>query len=123
MSTPQVATSVPPPAGMTGDMRFVGMFQIIIGAFSCISIIGAVVGVPMLISGLRAREAADAFAGYQQSRDPGLLARAFQGQAGYFKMQKIYAIVTICLIVLCAIFYAAIIAFVVKSGLTHSLPQ
>lgn len=108
---------------MAGDMRFVGMFQIVIGALSCISIIGAVVGVPMLISGLRAREAADAFAGYQRSPDPSLLARAFQGQAGYFKMQKIYAIVTICLVVLGAVFYAAIIAFLVHSGLTHGFPQ
>jgi hypothetical protein len=102
---------------MTGDMKFVGIFQIILGALSCLSIFGAITGIPMLISGIRARESADAFENYQRHSDPNWLASAFRGQAAYFKMQKIVAIVTIVLVVLMIVFYAAIIGFVVHNGI------
>lgn len=46
---------------MTGDMRFVGLFTIIGGAFACLGIITAIIGVPVIISGLRLHEAADSF--------------------------------------------------------------
>ena len=104
---------------MTGDMRFVGIFQIVFGALACLSIFGAITGIPMLISGIRARESADAFTNYQQAGDPNWLARAFNGQAGYFKMQKIMAILTIVMVALVMVFYAALIAFFVHSGLTR----
>ena len=38
---------------MTGDMQFVGIFYIIIGALQCLSIIGAIVGIPLIICGLQ----------------------------------------------------------------------
>ena len=38
---------------MSGDMGFYGIFTIIVGAFSCLGIISAVVGIPMIIAGLR----------------------------------------------------------------------
>lgn len=119
MATPQIAPGSILPPKMAADMKFVGMFQIVMGALCCLSIFGAITGVPMLISGLRARESADAFNSYQQGADPNWLARAFNGQAGYFKMQKIVAIVTIVMIVLMIAFYAVIIGALVNSGLMH----
>ena len=41
---------------MTNDMRFVGMFAIIYGALTCLSIIGALIGVPIIFVGLRMRK-------------------------------------------------------------------
>ncbi len=43
---------------MTKDMKFLGMFYIIYGVLTSLSIIGAILGIPLLISGLRLREAA-----------------------------------------------------------------
>src|SRR5207302_10257148 len=94
MSTPQVAPTgaVAPPQGMTGDMKFVGIFMIIIGALDCLSIVGALIGVPLIFAGLRVREAADGFAAYAAGDYSGL-GRAFIGQASYFKILKILVIV------------------------------
>lgn len=39
------------PEGLCGWMTFVGVLNIIQGAFSCLSCIGAVVGIPMIIAG------------------------------------------------------------------------
>ena len=40
---------------MTSDMRFVGLFTIIYGVLTCLTIIGALIGVPTIIIGLRIR--------------------------------------------------------------------
>jgi hypothetical protein len=123
MATVQTAPGSILPPKMMDDMKFVGMFQIIIGALACLSIFGAITGVPMLISGLRARESADAFVNYQRDNDANWLARAFTGQAGFFKMQKIVAILTIVMMALLMVFYGVVIAVLVRNGvMRHSLP-
>lgn len=119
MATVQIAPGSILPPKMTDDMKFVGMFQIIFGALACLSILGAITGIPMLISGIRARDSADAFNNYQQAGDSNWLARGFNGQAGYFKMQKLMAILTIVMVGLMMVFYAAIIALVVHNGLAR----
>ena len=123
MATVQSAPGSILPPKMTGDMKFVGMFQIVLGALACLSIFGAITGIPMLISGLRARESADAFVNYQRDLDANWLSRAYTGQAGYFKMQKIVAILTIVMMVLFIVFYAVIIGVLVRNGVTrHQFP-
>jgi hypothetical protein len=116
VATVQTAPGSILPPKMTDDMKFVGMFQIIMGALACLSIVGAITGVPMLISGLRARESAEAFVNYQRDNDANWLARAFTGQAGYFKMQKIMAILTIVVVALVVVFYVVVIAVLVRNG-------
>jgi len=74
---------------MSGDMRFVGIFYIIMGALYCLSIIGALVGIPLIICGLRLREAADSFTSYLGSNDSGILERAFERQGSFFFIQKV----------------------------------
>ena len=119
MATPQAASGALLPPKMTSDMKFVGMFQIVYGALACLSIIGALVGIPMIMSGLRLRESADAYTNYQTTPDPNWLARAFQGQSGYFNMQKIIAIISIIMFVVGILGYIAVIALVVAGGLSH----
>jgi hypothetical protein len=89
---------------MSGDMRFVGIFYIIIGALYCISIIGAIVGIPLIICGLRVREAADSFIAYLGSNDSNMLERAFERQGSFFFIQKVLMIIGLILIVLYVIF-------------------
>jgi hypothetical protein len=88
-------------------MRFVGIFYIIIGALYCISIIGAIVGIPLIICGLRVREAADSFTAYLGSNDSNMLERAFERQGSFFFIQKVLMIIGLVLIVLYVIFIIA----------------
>jgi hypothetical protein len=85
---------------MTGDMRFVGVFYIIMGAIYCLSIIGAVIGIPFIICGLRLRESADAYNGYIGSNDLNMLERAFERQGSFFFIQKVLMIIGLVLLVL-----------------------
>ncbi len=85
---------------MTGDMQFVGLFYIIIGALQCLSIIGAIVGIPLIICGLRLRESADSFRGYLTTNDSVMLENALERQSRFFFIQKILLIISIVLGVL-----------------------
>jgi len=89
---------------MTGDMQFVGIFYIIIGAIECLTIIGAIIGIPIIICGLRLRESADSFRGYLMSNDSTMLERALERQGRFFVIQKILLIITIIIFVLYVIF-------------------
>ncbi len=97
---------------LTGDMRFAGIFFIISGGISCLSIIGAVIGIPIIFMGIRIREAADQFDMFKSTNNPQALRMGFELQAKYFKIQKIIMIVYICLIVL----YFIIIIVIMSMG-------
>ncbi|MBU0474944.1 MAG: DUF5362 domain-containing protein [Bacteroidetes bacterium] len=85
---------------MTSDMKFMGMFQIIYGVLVSLSIIGAIFGIPMLISGLRLREAADEFSTFRASNNVDSLRRGFELQGKFFNIQKIIILVGIALFLL-----------------------
>jgi len=100
---------------MAANMKFVGLFTIIYGAISCISIIGAIVGVPTIIMGLRIREAADAFNQYNEGRDTRSLENAVRLQTTYFLIQKIFIIIGLVLFALYIVGYVLLIAIVFSS--------
>lgn len=85
---------------LNSDMRFVGMFYIIIGAMYSITIIGAIMGIPLIISGLRLRESSDSFSSYLLSADNNMLERALERQERFFFIQKIFIIITLVVMVL-----------------------
>ncbi len=93
----------------TRDMRFVGWFYIVYGALSSLTIIGAIVGIPLLISGLRLREAADEFDVYQRNHDFDAIVRGIERQGKFFLIQKIFAILTIIFLILYMLFLAMMI--------------
>jgi len=69
MSTvPQILQMLIPK--MTANMRFVSVFYIIVGVLYSLTIIGAIVGIPLIISGLRLKESADAFTNFAYSNQP-----------------------------------------------------
>ncbi len=82
---------------LNGDMRFVGIFNIIYGALACLSIIGAVVGVPLIIGGIRLREAADSLEVYLRSSDFAALEKGLERQSRFFFIQKVFLIVGLVL--------------------------
>ncbi len=87
-------------SSMTSDMKFIGMFYIIYGVFVSLSIIGAIIGIPILISGLRLREAADELNTFRSTNDSSSLRRGFELQGKFFRIQKIIIIVGIVIAVL-----------------------
>ncbi len=96
---------------MVRDMRFVGWYFIIAGGLTCLGIITAIIGVPMLIAGLRLRESADKFQNYRTSGDLQTLHQALDKQRSFFFLSMLY--ITIGLIF--AVLYLVVIFFFLAS--------
>lgn len=105
----QIAILYPIVKKMTSDMNFVGIFTIIMGAISCLSIVGAIVGVPYIIAGIRIKDAADKFRMYLSSNDYVTLKEAFEKQSSFFFIYKVIYIVSLVII---ALYIIGIILFV-----------
>ncbi len=97
---------------MTSDMKFLGMFYIIYGVLTSLSIIGAIIGIPLLISGLRLRSAADELNTFRSTNDSNYLRRGFELQGKFFNIQKIIIIVGIVI----ALLYGVGIIFFLSSA-------
>jgi hypothetical protein len=85
---------------MAGDMKFVALWSIISGAISCIGCISAIWGIPIIMSGLRLKEAANGFISYAGNSDKATLEKALYDQGRYFFIQKILIIIVLILLVL-----------------------
>ncbi|NUO79607.1 DUF5362 domain-containing protein [candidate division KSB1 bacterium] len=100
---------------LNSDMRFVGIITIIGGAISCLGIITAIVGVPLIISGMRLREAADSFTTYLASNDLAVLQQGLERQSRYFFIQKVFIIIGLVLTGLYLIFFLAFFGTIMRS--------
>jgi hypothetical protein len=89
---------------MTINMNFVGMFTIIYGGFICLTIIGALIGVPLIIAGMRIREAADQFLIFKKTNNTVAMRSGFELQGKYFHILKVLIIVGVVLTVIYIIF-------------------
>jgi len=96
-SIPMLRTTI---SKLSSDMRFVGIFFIIVGVLYSVTIIGAILGIPLIISGLRLRESSDSFSSYMLSSDNNMLERALERQSRFFFIQKIFIIITLVFMVL-----------------------
>ncbi len=115
-------TTIKPPSpfqyafeSMTKDMRFVGMFTIIYGAINCLTIIGALIGVPMIFIGMRIREAADQFLIFKTTNNAAALRLGFELQGKYFRIVKILIIIQLVLIVVSIIAVIIFMSFFLSS--------
>ena len=120
-------TTIKPPSpfqfafeSMTKDMRFVGMFTIIYGALNCLTIIGALIGVPMIFIGMRIREAADQFLIFKTTNNAAALRLGFELQGRYFRIVKILIIVQLVLMVLCIIAVILFMSFFFSTLMQYS---
>ena len=94
---------------MGSDMKWSAIFLIVIGALTCIGIVTALIGVPIIIAGLRMNEAAKAFQDYSQSQDQNALDYAIERQGKSFAILKILVIVYIVFIVLYFVLFFTVI--------------
>ena len=79
-------------------MKFIGILQIIGGALYCLTIIGALIGVPVIFMGMRLREAADGFKKYLASDSKQDLDVAIEKQKRSFYIQFVLAIISLVLV-------------------------
>lgn len=120
-------TTIKPPSpfqfafeSMTKDMRFVGMFTIIYGAIICLTIIGALIGVPMIFIGMRMREAADQFLIFKTTNNSATLRLGFELQGKYFRIIKILIIIQLVLMVLGIILVILFMSYFLSSLMPFS---
>jgi flagellar biogenesis protein FliO len=94
-------------------MSFIGLLSMIGGVLYCLTIIGAIIGVPYFIMGKRLRESAEAFAGYNASNSAGDLETAIEKQTRAFFIMYVLAIIGL---VLLAIYLVVIIGILLAGG-------
>lgn len=81
------------------DMKFVSLFVIIYGAISTITLVGALLGIPIIFAGLRLRDAALSLNNYLASNQQYDFDLAIEKQAKAFWIIKILIIVSIIIYV------------------------
>lgn len=89
---------------MARDMRFYAIVYIIFGALYCLSIFGAIIGVPIIIYNLKLKDSADQFENFTRSHDFFELQKAFENQRKFFLFNKVLIIIGIVLMVLYILF-------------------
>lgn len=92
---------------LNSDMRFVGVAYIIYGALCCLTIIGALFGVPMILMGMRLRDAATGLETWQSGQEPRALLYAFDKQRSFFFIQKVFIVIGL----LITLFYILLFMF------------
>lgn len=96
---------------LSGWMKFMGIYTIIVGAISCIGIITAALGVPLIFAGIALNKGSDNIKTYKLSSNPHVLNEVFTSLNKYFKIQGIITIVSIALSVVYIIFIIFIVVY------------
>lgn len=91
-------------------MKFIGILQIIGGALYCLTIIGALIGVPVIFMGMRLREAADGFKKYLASDSKQDLDVAIEKQKRSFYIQFVLSIIGLVIMVIYIIVLIGLLA-------------
>ncbi len=83
-----------------GDMKFVGVAAMIYGVMNCLSLAGAVMGVPIIIAANRFLESVKILQQYRSSGRQEDLATGFHEMGRSFRLLKIVVLITIAMSVL-----------------------
>lgn len=81
-----------------GDMRFMGWISMIYGILTCLSILGAILGVPLIIASHRFIEGVNRFQLFRETGTEGELAAGFYELGRSFRIMKILTIIYLVLI-------------------------
>lgn len=98
---------------LSGWMKFIGIFIIIIGSVLCLGVITAAIGVPLIFSGIALIKGSKSIKTYKHYNSPYILNEVFTSINKYFKIQGILIIIGIILSIIFITFFsfASIIAF------------
>lgn len=95
---------------LAGNMRFIGVYYMVIGVLSSLTIIGAVWGIPMFIAGSRLRDSAENLRLYNENKSDETLNRAMNLQNSSFSIYKIIIIVSLSFFVIYIIWFITFLA-------------
>lgn len=105
---------------MVPDMRLVSVFMIITGVFSCLSIVGLVAGIPLIMAGVKLKNAAAEFNRYTAGENPQPLDRGTANLKEHFRMLKWHYILTLTALLIFAVLsvfiFQALIYFLAGIG-------
>ncbi len=101
---------------LTGNMKFVGIYYMVVGVLTSITIIGAIIGIPTFLAGSRLRDAAENLKLYNENKSDETLNRAFNLQNSSFFIYKILIIISLVFLVL---YIIGIIAFLSTYSLSN----
>lgn len=85
---------------MAFEMKFLGIYYIITGALTSLTILGAIIGIPILISGLRLVDSAKKFLSFRYTLSSEDLLQALVFQRTYFRINFWIVVVGIILFVM-----------------------
>ena len=105
------------------DLRFIGTFHVVYGAIQCLSIIGAVIGIPYILFGLRSRDSGEQFVRYSEMADDVTLVDAHRHLASGAKMLKIACFVTTALLVAHLLFLGFVIVSILNNPFLRAMIQ
>jgi hypothetical protein len=93
-----------PVSELADNMSFVGWFAIIAGALNCLTIVGALVGVPYIFIGVRLNDAVKELREHLRGGDKEAVYRAMERQNRAFFIAKVLIIIGIVLFALYILF-------------------
>jgi hypothetical protein len=100
---------------LSGWMKFMGIYTIIAGAFSCLGIITAAIGVPLIFAGIALIKGSKSIKTYKQYNNQYNLNEVFTSLNKYFKIQGILTIVGIVLSIIVIILSIFSAVFTINS--------
>ncbi len=95
---------------LTANMRFIGIYYMITGVLCSLTIVGAILGIPMFIAGSRMRDSAENLKLFSENKSDETLNRALNLQNSSFFIYKILIIVSLAFLVIYIIFLIAFFA-------------
>lgn len=101
---------------LVGNMRFIGIYYMVVGVLSSLTIIGAIWGIPMFIAGSRLRDSAENLKLYSENKSDETLNRALNLQNSSFLIYKIIIVVSLFLLV---VYVIGIIAFLASHDFSN----
>lgn len=103
---------------MARDMKFFSVVYILQSALLCLTIVGAIIGIPMIIYHIKLMESADSYRKFVKSNDFFHLNKAFENQRKFFFF---YKVLIICLIIF-LILYIGVMVYLFSLGFM-SMPR
>lgn len=80
---------------MAADMKFYAVFYVIVGIFYCLTIFGALYGIPLIIYSVKLKDSATQYSEFVTSNDFFTLQKAMENQRKFFFFNKVIIIIGI----------------------------
>lgn len=85
---------------LSGWMKFMGIYTIVLGSIYCLGIVSAALGIPMILGGRSLFKASNNIIKLKQFNNPFILNETFSSLNKYFKITGIITIISVVLTVM-----------------------